>query len=181
MTNKEFEKQHLPTARSFVGQMAKKLVGRAGLRPGDRKDLEQELLCRLISRLDRYDEHRGSVEHFFNLVVDSSAFNLVRERLARKRRPPAPFSVNARTSRLDRLTHVSADARTSRSTDELDRFERALDVATILQQLTPAERQLAELVVQSGHRGAAEQLGVNRNKLQADLRKIRERLNHLKT
>jgi hypothetical protein len=55
------------------------------------EDIEQELMCELLSCLQKFDKRQGSIEHFVRKILERRSFNLLRDHLRTKRGPFAVF------------------------------------------------------------------------------------------
>lgn len=150
-----------PVVRKMIAAKARRLVGQSGLRPHDRPDIEQDLAVRLADRLRAYDPARGTLEAFAAMVIEQAAANLVRERRAGKRTPPArppapPEDVP------DPL--ANEDARLS----DLER-----DVAAVLAGLPGEQRALAESLMEASVSEVSRRLGLRRTTLYGRMKGLR--------
>lgn len=72
---------------AIVRRKAARLAARADFAGVERDDVEQELAVRVLTRLQKFDPRRGSVAAFVQMLANSFAINLIRERHTRKRAP----------------------------------------------------------------------------------------------
>jgi RNA polymerase sigma-70 factor (ECF subfamily) len=147
-----------PTVAAIVRRKACRLVGRAGLRPQDREDLEQQLVLHILEQLKRFDPALGTWPAFVQRLVERFGLNLVRSLRARKRNsgPLAP---------LPEEGHPGPE---KPPVPDLDRTEA-------LAQLPEDLRAVAELLVTESVTGAARELGVSRSTVHARVRELRSR------
>ena len=73
-------------AARFIGYKAGRLIGRAGFKPSDREDLEQDLKLHLVRRFDKFDPHVGHWNAFVVTVVSRYVLTLIVQRRRSKRR-----------------------------------------------------------------------------------------------
>jgi DNA-directed RNA polymerase specialized sigma24 family protein len=142
-----------PVARELVRHKAIAMTRRAGLPPGDRADLEQELLVRLVAAMRGYDPARGRPNTFAAAVVDRAAAGIAREAAASKRGggQPRPASLDDPST-----PHPAAPA-------DPDRADLALDVADVLKRLPDDLRALADRLSDLSAAEAARDAGVARS------------------
>lgn len=148
-----------PVVAGIIRAKANRMVGRAGLRPQDRADLEQELALRLLERRHRFDAARGPWPAFARRVVENAGTNALRFR-ARAKRASGP---------TEPLTEgVPAP-------DDAEARARAADLGRALNALPAELRAVAELLTTHTVTAAARALGVSRSTVYARLRAIRDR------
>ena len=150
-----------PAVRRMIAAKAGRLVGRYGLRPQDRADIEQDLAARLVSRRADYDPARGTPEAFAAMVLGQAVANLVRDRHAGKRAPP-PLPPAAADDAPDPA--AAGDAR---------RRDLALDVAAVLARLPADLRVLAEALQGASVSEEARRSGTPRTSLYGPLAELR--------
>lgn len=93
-----------PAAADAIRRKARQLVGKAGLKPQDVPDLEQELALDLLTRASAYNRRRQpDPDAFVRMVVCRAAAKLLRDRRAAKRDP-------ARVGSLDRHEVAAPEA-----------------------------------------------------------------------
>src|SRR5512140_1240899 len=78
-------RHNLPYLWRRVRRQAQRLIGKAGLTPADREDVEQELALRLWQALPGYNPDMGKCGAFVGTVLQRAAHSLLRLRTSRKR------------------------------------------------------------------------------------------------
>lgn len=167
-------------ARALVRRQAGRLVGRAGLRPQDQDDLEQELTVELLRSLEGQAD-RADCPAFLTTVVRRLAANIVRKRKAQKRDDRGTISLevsDAETASplaalVSRREQDARLGRESRTDEELSGMR--LDLNGFLAKLLPGDRDLLLRVMQTSLAQVARDLGVARTTLHARLGRLRER------
>ncbi len=84
MTYRDIE-GHLSAARAVARAKARTAIGRCGLTPGEREDIESELLLALCERLPRFNSQLSSLRTFASCVMEREIASIVRYRLAHRR------------------------------------------------------------------------------------------------
>jgi RNA polymerase sigma factor (sigma-70 family) len=169
------------STRACVRRKVARIIGRAGLAPQDRDDLEQELIAKVLERLGPPDPCRRR-DSLVATVVERLAANLLRERRARKRRAHVR-SLNSHVPTADGPAELAAvvgapayDARRGRrprSEEELARL--AADVDAVLASLPDDLRELAERLKSQPVAEAARAKDVPRTTLYEQVRRLRRR------
>ena len=145
-----------PTVAAIVRRKACRLVGRAGLRPQDREDIEQQLVLHILEQLEQFDPARGTWPAFVQRLVERFGKNLIRSLRAQKRT----------SGLLAPLPEAGpADAP----------VPEGLDLTEALARLPEDLRAVAELLVTRTVAGAARALGVSRSTVHARVRELRSR------
>jgi RNA polymerase sigma-70 factor (ECF subfamily) len=155
-------------ARSIVRRKARLLVGRAGFTAQDVRDLEQELLLRLLKSLPRFDPEQAHVNVFVTTVVERSVAMLLRERRAKKRA--------AAVRSLDALAADGGPAEPPDHRDggrDAERSDLAYDLAEVLSALPAGLRDLAERLKERTVSQAARDLNVPRTTLLRQVERLR--------
>jgi DNA-directed RNA polymerase specialized sigma24 family protein len=67
------------------------------------EDIEQELMCEVLSCLQKFDEQRGAVEHFIRKILERRSLNLLRDHLRTKCGPFAVFKEYAENDNSRRI------------------------------------------------------------------------------
>ncbi|WP_439630594.1 sigma-70 family RNA polymerase sigma factor [Gemmata sp.] len=144
-----------PRVAAIIKAKAARLAARAGLRPQDREDLEQELALHVLERRDRFDPARGTWPAFAHRLAERFASNFLRARRAAKRDggPLAP---------------LTADVPGPEPGDP----ELPAEVARALAGLPDDLRAAAELVMAATVAEAARKLGVARSTVYARLAEL---------
>jgi DNA-directed RNA polymerase specialized sigma24 family protein len=84
VTNLDLDR-HLPAARGLARRKARAVIGRCGLTPEDREDVEAQLLLALCLRFGKFDVRRSSLKTFTCRVMDREVASILRHRLAQRR------------------------------------------------------------------------------------------------
>ena len=152
-----------PTFRRMIAAKAKQLVGRAGLRPHDRPDVEQDLAAHLVDRLEDFDPTRSTLEAFAAMVIGQAVANLLRARRADKRSPPPPTAAPT----------PAEDVSDPRTDGDIRRRELAADVAAVLARLPAGLQALAQHLKAGTVSQAARASGEHRTTLYGPLAELR--------
>ena len=160
-----------PYLTALIECKARQLVGKAGYTPDDLKDIEQDLIRDLLERLPKFDPAKASINTFADRVVGRRICNLLRDRQADMRdyRREA-FSLNAEidtdegsTERHEFISQDEVDLRTGRyDRTEVERACRQMDLAAVLDGLTPELRRVAEMLMTQSVAEVARELGIAR-------------------
>jgi RNA polymerase sigma-70 factor (ECF subfamily) len=157
-----------PAVRELIRRKAGQLIGRAGLTPQDRDDLEQKLVLHLLRRLP--DGARAYPEALVLAVLFRYAANILRAGRAAKR-----DSRRARPLGGSGDVPAGGDRRRPAVRTDEEWAELASDVADVLAGLPPDDRDLAERLMRQSKAAAARGLGVPRTTLYVALRRLRAR------
>ncbi len=174
MTRNQHPDHFDPAIQDLIRRKARQLTGRAGFRAHDREDLEQELCLLLLKRLPAFDGKRGKLERFVAMALARYGVNLLRRQRAGKRD-------HRRTRQLrdpDRVPWQGADARYLRGRSPEELVDLAMDVASVLDQLPLAMRELAERLMKASPAQVARDLGMARTTLYTRIRNLRQRFEH---
>jgi RNA polymerase sigma-70 factor, ECF subfamily len=137
-------------ARTTIACTAARMVGRHGYTSQDREDIEQDLSCDLLQRLQRFDPARGPRNAFIARRVEAAASNLIRARKVAKRRVTfeahASLAGDAPASEPKALSDLLVD---TAQADERCRENLRTDVAAALAAL-PADLRRLALALQHG-------------------------------
>jgi RNA polymerase sigma factor (sigma-70 family) len=145
----------------MIAAKARRLVGQYGLRPQDRPDIEQDLAVRIADRLRLYDPTRGTLETFVAMVIEQAAGNLVRERRAGKRTPPARSAV------------PTEDVPDPIGDEDIRHFDLVRDVAAVLAELPADQIGLAQALMEASVSEVSRRLGIRRTTLHGRLKGLR--------
>ena len=150
------------------------LIGRYGLTPDDREDLEQEMALDLLLRLPKFDPERACLNTFIARVVERRVSTIIRHRTAAKRDcrshvcsldEPIP-GVEGCSTRHDMISQGDCDLRVGRyGRSEVERLDLRIDVSLVLAGLPPELRALAERLCTHSVTEIARELGVPRSTL----------------
>lgn len=99
-----------PYAAEHIRIRAAQLVGRYGLLPADRPDIEHDLALDLLRRLPKFDPHRASHNTFVARVVDHAVATIIeRQKAARRDYRRAVISLDSEVQSDDGTTMLFAD------------------------------------------------------------------------
>jgi DNA-directed RNA polymerase specialized sigma24 family protein len=148
------------TIAAIVRRKACRMVGRAGLLPQDREDIEQELVLHILKQLKQYNPARGTWPAFVQCLVERFGKNLIRSLHAAKRKggPLAPLSEEG----------PSVPERPPVAPEQFD-------LAEALMQLPEDLRAVAELLTTETVADTARALGISRATVHARVRELRSR------
>ena len=130
-----------------IRRKAKQLVGKAGFRPADREDIEQELALRVWSGSRNFDPEVGHCGAFVTTVLERAANSLLRLRNSHKRgngHGHRPLTIEYEDPEEGAAGDETALALCSTEPSHESVFDLAHDVAVVLDQLPPHLRELAE-------------------------------------
>jgi RNA polymerase sigma factor (sigma-70 family) len=174
-----------PFVRNLVRRKARQVVGRAGIRPGDVPDIEQDLLVAFLQRLPAFNPRRANLHAFATVVVNHRLANLLRDRRALKRDHSNTASLSAPIRTKDRslvelvetVGEGAQDARTGRQPPTAEEAsDLALSVAEAQAVLPDRLRAVAErLKMGDSITRIAADLGVPRTTVQHWIKQIRRR------
>ncbi|AMV25157.1 RNA polymerase sigma factor [Gemmata sp. SH-PL17] len=148
-----------PAVARIIRYKANRMIGRAGLRPQDREDLEHDLVVRVLEQRHQFAPARGTWPAFVWRVVERAGDNVLRAR--------------GRTKRAARLTKPVPES--APAPDRTEGAARTADLARALEALSDDLRATVEHVLVHGVAGAARVLGISRPAVYARLRKVRAR------
>jgi RNA polymerase sigma factor (sigma-70 family) len=159
-----------------IRQKAKRLVGKAGLRPADREDLEQELALRVWRGLQNFQPGAGRPGTFVAMVLDRAANSLLRLRSSSKRggrhihQPLAPeYETSAESPDGAKATCFRWTAGASHEAA----FALTHDVDVVLGRLAPSLQRLAEELKHHSVAEAARRAGLSRSTIYARIAQLR--------
>jgi len=133
----------------------------------DVRDVEQELLLRLLRNLRDFDPKKGALNAFISVVVERLSGMLIRERRAKKRSPTGKRSLGARCD-----GGAVIEPPDLREHDQPN-VDRALDVAELLAALPPDLRDLAERLQTRTVSEVARDRNVPRTSLQRHIERLK--------
>lgn len=176
-------------ARTLIRVKAKRTTGKAGTRPSDLEDVEQELWLHLLSQARKFDPSRASINTFIDRVVDSGVKMLLRKQRRQKRAPG--FRAQSLETIIEcdggilksieeTISSADVDRRSgnqARSEQEQCELEEAVGVA--LDAMPPELRRVCQLMLTGTQRDAAAKSGLSRKKLAAAKAAIREILEQM--
>lgn len=154
---------------------------RCGYHSQEHDDLCQELRARFLKRLPRFTSAKATLEGFATVVIRYAARDLRRRRQTQLRRP---VCLSLTLDDDDRLTELSAQV-TRQDLDrrhrqlgrtELEHIQLRFDVRSWLEGLAPADRRLAEGVMEHGLADYVRASGQKRSTVMDRLRRLRPHL-----
>lgn len=156
-------------ARSIVRRKARLIARCCGFNAQDLRDLEQELLQRLLQSLPLFDPDQAHINVFVTTVIERSLAMLIRERQAKKRDTTGIRSLDAPAddgtpSELPDRRDVGRDA---------ERLDLANDMAGVLIALPADLRDLAERLKEKTVSQVARDLKVPRTSLMRHVERLR--------
>jgi RNA polymerase sigma factor (sigma-70 family) len=165
-----------PQVWRAVRRKARQLVGRAGVRPLDREDIEQELALHLWQALRNFNPEAGSPGAFVATVLARAGHSLLRRRNSRKR-GKGHVHCSLTNEYEDPEGNIMGD-QTDLVLCDADRpheiaFDLAHDVDVVLAQLPPHLRQLAEDLKRQKVSEIARRTGVSRSTIYTRIAELR--------
>lgn len=156
-------------AQGIIRRKVRLLVSRAGFTKQDRRDLEQELVLRLLQSLDLFDPEKAHPNVFITTVVERAVAMILRDRRAKKRDSGVVRSLQQGQTQDDK----SPEPADPRPSDE-EAYDLAIDLAEVLDRLPDDLRALAERLKSQSISQAARDLGVPRTTLQRQIQRLRQ-------
>jgi RNA polymerase sigma factor (sigma-70 family) len=171
-------------AARFIRHKTRQLVGRAGFTTADRADLDQELKLRLWRRFPQFDPAKSDWPAFVVTVVERHVATLLEARRRRKRgehvavRSLAEPTCNGDGHIVELGETIATEQREAltgtQHVPDTARIELVQDVAAVLAQLSPEERELCELLQTRSLAEVARAKNVSRSTLTALLSRCRD-------
>lgn len=160
-------------ARGIIRRKVRQFVGRAGFTDQDTRELEQELLLRLIDGLRNYNpDLTRHLNAFITTVVERAFVVILRDRRAQKRDVSKHRSIHGLLARADR-TDSDAGIPDPTSRSDAEWFELTDDVAGVLAALPDDLRALAERLKRQSVSEVARELRIPRTTLYRNLERLR--------
>ena len=125
-------------ARSIIRRKARLIARCGGFNANDQRDIEQELLLRLLQSLPQFDAEQAHINVFITTVVERSMAMLIRERHAKKRDATGIQSLTSPVD--DGGPNEPSDHRGS----DPERIDLTSDVAEVMASLPAELRDFAE-------------------------------------
>ncbi len=94
MLHDDFNEKIDRFAWGIIHRKARQLIRRAGFTKEDRKDLEQDLILRLLQALPSFDPAKAHRNKFITTVVERYVANILRDKKAEKRDDRRVTSLN---------------------------------------------------------------------------------------
>jgi len=155
-------------ARSIIRRKARLVARCDGFTAEDLRDIEQELLARLLQSLAQFDPEQAHINVFITTVVERSMAMLIREWWAKKRDSTGIRSIDAAAE-----GEPSADVPDRDSGRRVEQFDLAHDLTPVLAGLPPELRDLAERLQVQTVSQAARDLNVPRTTLMRQVERLR--------
>jgi len=170
--------------RGIIRHKINQLIGRAGFTEQDRKDLEQELILRLLQSLPSFDPNHAHRNVFTTTVIERYVANILRNKRAMKRDHRRVSSLHVMVDigeedRIEMTQNISQrelDAqrgRHPRSDEELAQLVQ--DLAEAMAKLPDELRELAERLKTETVSEIARDKGIPRTTLNESVRRLRRR------
>lgn len=173
-------------ARTLIRVKARQLVRRPEFTACEVEDLEQELTLHILTRLDRFDPSRGSLNTYLARIVNTAIAMLIRERGRIKRNGGASVEIESLEKMVDQpdgspaplwATISDSDANRRYQTSHrsyLERSELRMDVQAVMEALPLELRRICEQLLEGNKVGKQRDGGLSRRKYQAAINLIRE-------
>jgi RNA polymerase sigma-70 factor (ECF subfamily) len=169
-------------ARGLIRRKVEQLIGKAGFTAQDRKDLEQELLLRLVKSLPSYDPSKSHLYAFITTVLERYVANVLRNKRADKRDQRRITSLSVMiyiegegpVELAQTISQLELDARRhAHSRSDEERAQLAMDLADVVAKLPPDLRDLAQRLMSQSPSEAARDLDIPRTTLYEKIRRLR--------
>ena len=170
-------------AARTIRHKARQLVGKAGFKKHDIKDLEQEMTLDLLSRLPKFDPDKAAQSTFVARVIERKISKLIRHRRQEMRdHRRETCSLNEvvengdgeTTERACTIDQDEADMHAGRrSRTREDEAHLRLDVSLVLSGLPEDLREVAEHLMSETVTEAAKSLGMPRTTLYGAIGRLR--------
>lgn len=173
-------------ARTLIRVKARQLVRRPEFTACEVDDLEQELTLHILTKLDRFDPARGSVNTYFARIVNTAIAMLIRERARIKRNGGDGVEIESLEKMVDQpdgspaplwstISDMDGNRRFKKSPlPDQERSELRMDTMFMLQSLPPDLRRLCEQLMDGNKADSQRDSGLSRRKYQAAINQIRE-------
>jgi RNA polymerase sigma-70 factor, ECF subfamily len=170
--------------RGIIRRKINQLIGRAGFTEQDRRDLEQELILRLLQSLPSFDPTQAHRNVFTTTVIERYVANVLRNKRAAKRDHRRSRSLNVVIGEEeeipielgDMISQRELDARRvchPRSDEEVAMLVQ--DLADVMAKLPDELRGLAERLKSQTVSEIARDMGIPRTTLNESVRRLRRR------
>ncbi len=159
-------------AARFIRYKASRLVGRAGIRPCDQEDLEQELRLHLVQRFPKFDPKVAHWNAFVTTVIGRHVLTLLVQRRRMKRR--YDLSVASLDEMTDNAVGTDGDSNFAgaehyavrhTTSDETAHRDLTIDVRDALARLPRHSRELCRRLMVDSPAEVARQMHVPRTTL----------------
>jgi RNA polymerase sigma-70 factor, ECF subfamily len=168
----------------IIKKKVRQIIGRAGFTKQDRKDLEQELLTRLLQGLKLFNPDVAHRKSFVTAIVERAVANILRDAKAEKRDHRRIGSLHVMievtedgpTELADTIGNREFNARRCRDPRSAeDLAQLASDLAEVVAALPAELRDLAERLKTESISAIARDVGVPRTTLNDTVRRLRQR------
>lgn len=156
-----------PIARDLARQKSRTVIGRCGLTPDDREDIESQLLLTFYVRFPKFDAQRASVRTFASRIMDSELRSMLRHRLASRRR------YSLASGLLEELDDDRGNIGSSTNASPVER-EFWIDVDRALAPLPDVLRETALALCWASPSELSRMLGQSRTTIYGRIRRLRE-------
>ena len=184
MLHDDFNEKVDRFARGIIRRKINQLIGRAGFTEQDRKDLEQELILRLLQSLPSFDPNHAHRNVFTTTVIERYVANILRNKRAMKRDHRRVSSLHVMVDigeedKIEMTQNISQrelDAQRGchpRSDEELAQLVQ--DLAEAMAKLPDELRELAERLKTETVSEIARDKGIARTTLNESVRRLRRR------
>jgi RNA polymerase sigma factor (sigma-70 family) len=133
------------------------------LRSMEIEDIEQELMCGLLSRLNEFDENQGNIEHFIRKILARRAANLLESFSRIKRGPFVNFKEYAESKIGDSQNDNS---------NENEIQENRLDLQHLIEPMPSKYKMLCKLLANHSIAEVSQIIGKTRASVYHDLKRI---------
>jgi hypothetical protein len=160
----QIDPKDLQFAQLVINAEIKKRILRGVIRPDEQEDFESDLMVRLLKVWGAHDPARGPREAFINQVVNTQLVSILRRRHARKRR--------GITQPIDAVSEplVAPESWDGRRQDVIT---LQIDLADVVRQLSPFQREIVDLLQRDALTPVARQMGIPRSTLRDQCARIR--------
>lgn len=156
--------KHLRFANAVISVEVKKLLRRGVICRDEREDFRSELMVRLLEVWEAFDPSRAPREAFINQIVSTQLISLLRRRHAQKRR--------GTTQPIDAVVDPVVDP-ASWDGRQQGVSDIQIDLAAVMDLLSPLQRKIADHLRRESLTPAAEQMGIPRRTLRDQRERIR--------
>jgi len=161
-------------ALDMVNIKATQLVGKAGFTLNDIEDIKQEMILDLLERLAKYDPSKSNFKLFVTCVIDRKGRNLIRHRQMEKRDHRREvcslndeINIGIDSDPVPRYSLIDQDDPDIRSgkyrRPAEERNHLRIDIASVLEDLSPELRRAVELLQCMSVTQAAREMGIPRS------------------
>lgn len=171
-------------AARLISRKARELVRRAGFRPADQEDIEQELTLLLLRRLGKFNPSVAHYNAFVTTVVERYVATILQHRAAEMRtheRDGGSLNVlvdDGDGSQIELSATIPSTQHSLRTgchpRTDVEQSDVRHDVHDVVATLTPRQRAICELWRTESISDVARLLGISRNTFYHELSAIRQ-------